>query len=440
MTAAPAPLLADVLAAAAGAWQRFRQGQSLDRAIALAVGQRSGMRPAVLDVTYTAVRHLAFTEHVVARLTSRPPSPPLAALLAVALGQLLRERHADYTIVDQAVGAARRVPAIAPAAGFVNALLRNFLRRRAELIEARQRDDVLRFNVPAWWLDRIRAAYPARWTQILDAQNEAPPLVLRVSRTVAVEDYLQRCAGLGIDCTRVGPHAVRLHNPRPVAELPGFGKGEVSVQDAGAQLAAEWLDVRRGDHVLDACAAPGGKTAQLAETGAVDVTAVEIDPARIGRIHENLERTRLQARVVTGDAATPANWWDGRPFDRILLDAPCTASGIVRRHPDIPWLRRPTDVAHLATSQERLLEALWPLLEAGGRLLYVVCSLFPEEGPEQITRFTSRHSEAREVPLPAGSHSLQLVPTPAAAPAWDGASALPTVHDGFFFALLEKIR
>jgi 16S rRNA (cytosine967-C5)-methyltransferase len=440
MTAAPAPPLADVLVAAAGAWQRFRQGQSLDRAIAQAVGQRTGMRPAVLDVTYTAVRHLAFAEHVVATLASRPPSPPLAALLAVALGQLLRERHADYTIVDQAVGAARRVPAIAPAAGFVNALLRNFLRRRDELIEGRMRDDVLRFNVPDWWLDRLKAAYPARWTQILDAQNQAPPLVLRVSRAVAVEEYLLRCAGLGIECTRVGPRAVWIHDARPVAELPGFGKGEVSVQDAGAQLAAEWLDVRDGHRVLDACAAPGGKTAQLAELRTIDLTAVEIDAARIGRIHENLARTRLQAHVLVGDAATPANWWDGRPFDRILLDAPCTASGIVRRHPDIPWLRRPTDVAHLATSQQRLLGALWPLLGSGGRLLYVVCSLFPEEGPEQIARFTSEHPEAREVPLPAGSHSLQLVPTPAAASAWDGVSALPTVHDGFFFALLEKTR
>jgi len=240
--------------------------------------------------------------------------------------------------------------------------------------------------------------------------------------------------------TRVGERAVWLHEPRPVAELPGFIEGDVSVQDAGAQLAAPWLGATAGQRVLDACAAPGGKTAHLAEVANISLTALDIDAARAARIRENLERTRLTADVRVGDAGTPSAWWDGKPFDRILLDAPCTASGIVRRHPDIPWLRRPDDVAHLATLQTRLLSALWPLLGVGGRLLYIVCSLFPEEGPEQIARFRDQHPEACEVPLPAGSPHVQLVPTPAAAPAWDGVSALPTVHDGFFFALLQKTR
>jgi 16S rRNA (cytosine967-C5)-methyltransferase len=255
-----------------------------------------------------------------------------------------------------------------------------------------------------------------------------------------MSEYLARCTEAGIGVVRVGARAAHILDPRPVAELPGFSAGDASVQDAGAQLAAPWLAAKSGQRVLDACAAPGGKTVHLAEAGDIDLTALEVDAARAERIAENLRRTRTTARIVVGDAAAPAHWWDGRPFDRILLDAPCTASGIVRRHPDIPWLRRPADVAHLATLQARMLGALWPLLGVGGRLLYVVCSLFPEEGPEQIARFTAEHAEAREVPLPAGSPRVQLVPTPAAGPAWDGAAALPTVHDGFFFALLEKTR
>ena len=432
--------LAEVLVAASHAWQRFRAGQSLDRAIALAVSARPELRPAVLDVTYTAVRHLAFAEYAIRTLASRSPSPALAALLAVALGQLMRERHAEYTIVDQAVSAARRVPSIAPAAGFVNALLRNFIRRRDELLAARNRSPEMRFNVPPWWLDRVRVAFPDRWEAILVAQAEAPPLVLRVAAGITVDDYLRRCAQSSMAATRVGERAVWIHSPRPVAELPGFAEGQVSVQDAGAQLAAPWLGVQAGQRVLDACAAPGGKTAQLAEVTGADLTALDVDGARAARIRENLERTRRVAAVRVGDAMEPSGWWDGRPFDRILLDAPCTASGIVRRHPDIPWLRRPADVAHLTTLQARMLCALWPLLGVGGRLLYVVCSLFPEEGPEQIARFTAEHPEAREAPLPAGSPRVQLAPTPAVAPAWDGVSALPTVHDGFFYALLQKTR
>ncbi|HEX5640214.1 MAG TPA: 16S rRNA (cytosine(967)-C(5))-methyltransferase RsmB [Burkholderiaceae bacterium] len=430
--------LADVLCIAAAAWQRFREGQSLDRAIAAAVGARAALRPAVLDVTYTAVRHLAFGEHVIRTLASRPPSPPVAALLTVAIGQLMRERHTEYTVVDQSVSAARRLPAIASAAGFVNALLRNFIRRREELLQARERSPEMRFNVPDWWVKRVRAAFPGQWEMILAAQGEAPPLVLRVAARVPMDDYLDRCRQADIAATQVGERAVRVHAPRPVAELPGFAEGDVSVQDAGAQLAAPWLGAAAGHRVLDACAAPGGKTAHLAEMGGLDLVALDVDSTRAARIRDNLERTGGRAVVRIGDAADPPAWWDARPFDRILLDAPCTASGIVRRHPDIPWLRRPTDVAQLATLQAGLLDALWPLLGVGGRLLYVVCSLFPDEGPEQIARFTERHPEAREVPLPAGSPRVQLVPTPAAAPAWDGVSALPTVHDGFFFALLQK--
>jgi 16S rRNA (cytosine967-C5)-methyltransferase len=430
------PPLAEVLRHASASWQRFRSGQSLDRAIVAP----DRLRPAVQDLTYAAVRSLALSEQIIAKLAARPPAPEVFALLAVALAQLVRERHAAYTVVDQAVEAARADARTASAASFVNALLRTFLRQRERLLPELKQDPAVRYNLPRWWLERMERDFPD-WITIADAQLEPPPLVLRVNpKRIPVDDYLQRLTADGMQATQVGKQAVWLHQARPVGEIPGFGEGWVSVQDAAAQLAAPWLGVTGSQRVLDACAAPGGKTAHLAELGRLDLTALELDRTRTSRIEENLARIGANASLIIGDAARPRQWWDGRPFDRILLDAPCTASGIVRRHPDIPWLRRPADVAHLATLQAEMLRALWPLLGLGGRLLYVVCSLFPEEGREQIASFVAESPGAREVPLPAGSPSVQLVPTPLAAPPWDGRSTLPTLHDGFFYALLEKTR
>ncbi|HKO67551.1 MAG TPA: 16S rRNA (cytosine(967)-C(5))-methyltransferase RsmB, partial [Burkholderiaceae bacterium] len=251
---------------------------------------------------------------------------------------------------------------------------------------------------------------------------------------------MRRLAQQQLSATRVGRYAVWVHQPRPVAIIPGFLDGDVSVQDAGAQLAASWLDAKPGMRVLDACAAPGGKTAQLAELGVNDLAALEVDAARARRIDENLRRCQLNARVIVGDAGRPDTWIGasgGGAFDRILLDAPCTASGIVRRHPDIPWLRRPGDVAQLTKVQCELLDALWPQLKVGGRLLYVVCSLFSEEGRGQIARFGERHPDARRCDLPASLLLPVSVAEPDAVAAWQG-SDLPTLHDGFFYALVEK--
>lgn len=439
-TSGSAPPLSEVLRLAAAVWRRFLSGQSLQRALAQPIAnQAPTLRAAVQDASYSAVRRRALVERIIGRLAEREPAPEVAALLAVALAQLLAERHAHYTIVDQAVEAARRQAATAAAAGFVNALLRNFQRRRAEVLETLQRIDEVRYNAPVWWIDATRAAHPADWREILGNAMLPPPLVLRVNRRhCSVTDYLQRLADAGAEATPVGPDAVWLHRPRPVDEIPGFADGDVSVQDAGAQLAGRWLAVEDGMRVLDACAAPGGKTAHLAELSDLDLTAVERDPERAGRIDENLARIGCTARVAVADACQPSQWWDGRRFDRILLDAPCTASGIVRRHPDIPWLRRKSDVAHLATEQGALLDALWPLLEVGGRLLYVVCSVFPQEGSEQITQFIGRHTDAVPHPLPGGACSVQLLPTAAGGDRWDEGSGLPTLHDGFFYAYLKK--
>ncbi len=438
MSAVESPALAEVLRYAATAWQSFRSGRSLDRALATALAEHQQLRPAVQDAMYTAVRHLAASERIVERLAARPPASDVAALLAVSLAQLQREAHAPHTVVDQAVRAAQLAGHSSAASGFVNAVLRNFLRQRAALLAELQSDASVRYNLPAWWIERLRGEYPNDWSWVGESQQQMPPLVLRVNAMrLTADEYLARLAELGLEATRVGAHAIWLHQPRPVADIPGFRSGDVSVQDGGAQLAAPWLGAKSGMRVLDVCAAPGSKTAHLAELGVTDLTAIDVDAGRAERIAENLRRGHLNARVIVGDAAQPEAWIaasGGGSFSRILLDAPCTASGIVRRHPDIPWLRRPADVAQLTKVQRELLDALWPLLEVGGRLLYVVCSLFPEEGREQIARFGERRPDARQCHLPAS----QLLPVSAAdVSAWQG-SSLPTLHDGFFYALLEK--
>jgi len=444
-----APPLADALRVAAATWLAFRGGSSLDRALEAAMGTfaaassapvHSRLAAAAKDIAYSATRHLALIEALLEKLAHRAPDPAVSALLAVALGQLLAPRHATYVVVDQSVQAAKAEAGTRAATGFVNAVLRNAIRRIPALRPELERQPTVAFNAPRWWIERLREAEPAHFARILQLQQQVPPLVLRVNRRHgSVEDYLQRLQREGIEASRVGPEAVWLHVPRPVADIPGFTAGDVSVQDAGAQLAVQLLHAEDGMHVLDACAAPGGKTGHLAEVADnLVIDAVELDPARAERIEENLRRTlaRRQAliRLHVADVTQPERYAHGR-YQRILLDAPCTASGIVRRHPDIPWLRRPADVAHLTTVQGRMLDALWPLLEPAGRLLYVVCSVFPEEGPLQAEAFAARHADARPVAI-TGASSGQLRLPPAHGAAWS--DGLPSVHDGFFFATFEK--
>ena len=274
--------------------------------------------------------------------------------------------------------------------------------------------------------------------EIFALQQKHPPMTLRVNtRKVSVEEAKAKLEKAGIPTERVGKFGLILLSPKPVKDVPGFTEGEVSVQDAGSQLAAELLDAKKGMRVLDACAAPGGKTAHILELAEVDMTALEIDPKRASRITENLDRLGLKAKVAVADAGEPKKWWDGRPFERILLDAPCTASGIVRRHPDIPWSRKPEDIGKLARTQGKLLETMWPLLANNGRILYAVCSVFPEEGPRGIEGFCARHPDAKLIPIgPKGEKLLSLAP---AESLQDSDSVWPATHDGFFYALLEKI-
>ena len=391
------------------------------------------VRPAALDLTFTTLRDYGRGDFLLGQLLQKPlkDQPEVQALLLVALARLERRPDEAYTIVDQAVGAAAAL-AGGNFKGLTNGVLRNFLRRRDELLTAAATDDVARLRHPAWWLKKLRATYPQEWESIVAAGNNHPPLCLRVNaqRAVgvprgfpAVIDFTGLLAAAGIAATALDSSAFLLDKPVPVERIPGFADGLCSVQDWGAQRAAVLLDARDGQRILDACAAPGGKTAHLLERADLDLTALELDPARAHRIKDNLRRLGLTATIKTGDASQPASWWDGRPFDRILADVPCSASGVVRRHPDIKWLRRPADVARFARTQAAILTALWPLLAPGGKMLYCTCSVFPEENGAQVNAFLARHADARRLPLAAGE-DLQLLPT--------------DTHDGFYYCLLEK--
>ncbi|MFM1991257.1 MAG: Ribosomal small subunit methyltransferase [Pseudomonadota bacterium] len=435
--------LAREMLAAAEALADLLAGQRLPDALA---ARTAALPPAsrapARDMAYQAVRRLGRLQAIAARLNSRRPPPRMAALQCVALAQLLEPIRSPAVVVDQAVAAARnlsRGPGGA-AAGFLNATLRRFGREREALLADVLRDPVARFDHPDWWLRRLADAWPDDWAAIAEADNAHAPLVLRVNRRRTSRDAMAaRLAEAGLACRPVGPDALALERAVPVDAIPGFADGDASVQDAGAQLAAPLLDVADGQRVLDACAAPGGKTGHLLELADVDLLALDVDPARCARIEQNLARLRLPAQggrveVRAADAARPETWWDGRPFDRILLDAPCSASGIVRRHPDVRWLRRRGDIATLVQQQSRLLEALWPLLGPGGKLLYVTCSVFPDEGEAVVHSFTESRADCVRLPLdwawPDGRREpvAQLLPR----------SGATREHDGFFYACLTK--
>ncbi len=324
--------------------------------------------------------------------------------------------------------------------GFVNAVLRRFLREREALLAGLHGNLVASFNHPRWWIERLQHDWPEHWQALLAVDQQRAPMTLRVNtRRGSVADYLRRLAEAGMAASAgPGDQAIVLAQPCPVQHLPGFPEGDVSVQDAAAQRAAPLLlggGLPAGARVLDACAAPGGKTAHLLERAELDVLALDSDVKRLARVHETLARLQLSARTVAADAGETAAWWDGRPFDAILLDAPCSASGIVRRHPDVRWLRRASDIDALARTQARLLDALWPTLRPGGRLLYCTCSVFKAEGQAQIDAFLQRHGDAAVPAEPASPGHLLPLPDnePDRSPPPSGASA-----DGFFYSLLEK--
>jgi 16S rRNA (cytosine967-C5)-methyltransferase len=310
--------------------------------------------------------------------------------------------------------------------------LRNFLRRREELLALANADPVAHWQHPAWWIARLQQDHPAHWETVLAAGNSHPPLCLRVNRRrVTSADYLHQLAAAGIAARALDETAILIEKPLPVERIPGFADGLCSVQDWGAQAAAGLLDVQDGLRVLDACAAPGGKAAHLLESAAIDLTALDADAARAARITGNLKRLGLAATVKVADARDVGAWWDGRYYDRILADVPCSASGVVRRHPDAKWLRRESDIAGFATTQAAIVDALWRTLAPGGKMVYATCSVFAEENGAQVEAFVGRHADARHLPA--------FETTPAATTRDAQPHHLPDAeHDGFYYALLQK--
>ena len=361
----------------------------------------------------------------------------IESLLAIGLFQLSDTRVPDHAAVSMTVEAARllRRPKYA---GLLNAVLRNYLRQ--DLANAPATDPEVRFNHPAWFIEALREDWPDDWQPILAANNERAPMWLRVNQKHGtVLDYLERLAR-DEDDHRLLPgcgQAIRLASPRPVSELPGFAAGDVSVQDAAAQLAAPWLLMHGGQRILDACAAPGGKSGHLLELAGAgsELIAIDRDPQRLAGMHATLQRLRLDATVRAADASNPKEWWDGRAFDRILVDAPCSASGVIRRHPDIKLLRRADDIAALATRQSAMLEALWPLLAPCGRLLYVTCSVLAAENDAVVERFLAAHRDAEESRVLPNYNIRDLMVEKTC-----GFQVLPGREgmDGFYFACLEK--
>lgn len=442
-----APALWQQLDAVAKALHGILGGQS-SKAVLAQVPQR--LRPGVQALLFQVLRNLGRAQALQKQLAPRPPAPKVSALLSTALALAWDETQAPYppfTLVNQAVEAAKNGAARAQS-GFINACLRRFLRERDALVSATDNDPVAVWNHPAWWIARLKKDHPQDWQTILAANNAQPPMTLRVNAQKSTPaQYQNALQAMNLKSTAVAECGLQLEQAVPVQELPQFEEGWASVQDGAAQAAAPLLlaglpePQGRPLRVLDACAAPGGKTAHLLERaapGSIEVTALEIDPERARRIGETLSRLGLKAKVLVADASAPQAWFEsqcgGQFFDAILLDAPCTASGIVRRQPDVRWLRRESDVAQLADIQSRLLDTLWPLLQPGGRMVYCTCSVFKAEGDAQMQAFLARNTTAASLPAPG-----HLIPGKAAK--HDSVADNPLGdHDGFFYALLEKLR
>jgi len=420
--------------------QAVRAGRSLTTEIE---GVADPLRPGVQSLTFQVMRQLGRAIALREQLARKPPPPAADALLCTALALGWQDAAAPYpvhTLVNQAVEAASRHRATQAQSGFINACLRRFMREREALVAITDADPQAFWNHPRWWIERLQADHPTEWTRLLNMAQHPAPMTLRVdTRQRSVAQYQTQLQAMGLSAKAVGATGLQLAKAVPVSQLPGFAEGHVSVQDAAAQIAAPLLlqgrEADRPWHILDACAAPGGKTGHLlACYPQARVLALDVDAKRCQRIEQNLQRLGVQAEVRTADAGKPDSWWDGEPFDAILLDAPCTASGIVRRHPDVRWLRRPADSAQLAKIQSQLLVSLWPLLAPGGRLLYCTCSVFRSEGDQTLQAFLQRNTHARLLPSPG-----HLVPgqIPTGLPVVDNALG---EHDGFYYALLEKDR
>ena len=442
---APAKPGAKALAEAARAVAAVVRGRSADEA--LAGSATSTQRSAIRAIALGTMRWYLRLSPAVDALLSSPATLPreVHALLAAAAYQVEYSRDAPALVVNLAVDATRLLGQ-PRAAAVVNAVLRRFVREREVLLAAADGDLATRTAHPGWLVEALAEAWPEHVARILEANNGHPPMVLRLNtRRRLLAEYLSDLAAAGLQASLMsgiaagpGSAAVALEHPIPVGSLPGFKEGWVSVQDGGAQLAPLLVDAQPGMRVLDACAAPGSKTCHLLEAaaGALEVTAVDIDAGRLGRIAENLDRLGLNARLVAADARDPGAFWDGRPYDRILVDAPCSGTGVIRRHPDIKLLRRAEDVAAFARTQLELLEAAFRMLAIGGRLVYATCSVLPAENEAMVARFLGEERQASPAAMPLGE---ALAPGGIAAEV--GTQLLcggAAGSDGFYYACIEK--
>ena len=438
-----------VQAASAEVVGKVLSGKNLDRvleAVLVKLAQTTKLSPneraAIHSISFDTLRHYGLLAAQLDLLLTQPINdPPVRHLLLVALSQLQFSKAAPHAIVDHAVSAAEAI-GFGRAKPLLNAVLRNYLRAPEKFARERLTSQEAQFDFPRWWIERVKKEHPAHWQSVLLSARSHPPMCLRVNaKRIAPVEYVALLAKHGLAAQHVFGQAVMLEKPLGVNELPGFREGQVSVQDAGAQLAAALLAPVAGTRVLDACAAPGGKTGHLLEMmdakPVLDLLAIDSDRRRLTRVSDNLVRLGLKANLKTADAAKPDEWWDGHPFDRILLDVPCSGSGVARRHPDIKWIRRETDIFALARQQARLLAVLWNCLGNGGRLLYATCSIFRAENQDIIEQFLRKTPNARQLNfahmLPTGVDHQAAIPNLA-----DGQLLPNDVHDGFFYALLEK--
>ena len=413
-------------------------GESLTEALQqTAVQQVAANEQALLrDLCFGSLRWHERLSALLAKLLSKSlkaADKDVECLLRIGLYQLIYQRTPDHAAVNETVKAVKKLRK-QWAEKLVNGVLRSFLREQESLLAQLDQQDSARYAFPAWLLERVRTAWPDDWQAILTASNTHAPMTLRVNQQQgSTQAYLAALLAVGISADSVAavPSALMLHKAVGVEQLPRFAAGGVSVQDAAAQLAATLLACESGMRVLDACAAPGGKTAHLLETTPdLQLLALDSSASRLQRVHENLQRLQLTAQVVAADAGDLAAWWNGQAFDRILLDAPCSATGVIRRHPDIKVLRRDADIANLQQEQARLLQALWQTLKPGGLLLYATCSILPDENNLQVAQFLQRQTDAVLLPLSEGwgrtvSIGRQVLPGDAG-------------MDGFYYALLQK--
>ena len=406
-------------------------GKNLDKSFKLVLTKYNNEQenlPQIKDMTYGAIRDLGKSNFYINKLVkNKIENLCIESLLHIVLFQINHARSNDFTLVNEAVNAAKKIDH--KKSSFINGVLRNFLRNKDNLQKQLKENEAAMYSYPKWWIEKVKKQYPKNWKDILNIGNQRPPLALRINlKRLRIKEYSNILDEEGINHTLVSDECLIIKKPLDVKKIPGFLDGMVSVQDLGAQLAAHIIDLERDQKVLDACSAPGGKACHMLELNKIQLTAIESDKERTIKIIDNIKRQGLSAQIINKKIDSQNEWWDKQYFDRILLDAPCSASGIVRRHVDIKWLRRINDFQNFADNQLTLLRAAWPMLKEGGKLLYVTCSIFEEENRDVIEEFKKRLSNVSEIDIQFPPNIIHIKN-----------QVLPSDnHDGLFYALLKK--